>query len=48
MFIVRILSKHGTRCGEETQIRKTDYRVVNSMGEEQEVDEACGGYCAGQ
>lgn len=35
VFIVRILSEHGTRCcGEETQIREADYRVVDSMGED--------------
>jgi hypothetical protein len=46
---MRILPEYGARrCGEKTQIREADHGVVDSMGEEQEVDEAYGSYCAGQ
>ena len=49
VFIVRKLSEHGARCcGEEPQIREADHGAVDRMGEEQEVDEAYGGCCAGQ
>lgn len=46
VIIVRILSKNRIRVGEEAEIWETDYGVIDSICEGEEVDEAYG--CKGQ